>query len=55
MSMNDRDVYNFLKGFAVKATSPKKKIKSKEQITKDYIEGKITKEQYIKDMKYYGY
>lgn len=55
MSMNDRDVYNFLKGFAVKATLPKKKIKSKEQITKDYIEGKITKEQYIKDMQYYGY
>ena len=55
MSMNDKDVYNFLKGFAVKATSPKKKNQIKEQITKDYIEGKITKDQYIKDMKYYGY
>ena len=52
-NMSDREIYNFLKGFAVKATTKPKKTKG--QIIKDYIEGKITKEQYIKDMKYYGY
>lgn len=41
----DKDVFNFLKGFAHKET--------KQEITMKYIQGLISKEEYIKRMKKY--
>ena len=40
--MDDNDIFSFLNGF---------KTGSKDQITKEYIEGKITKEEFIRRMK----
>lgn len=39
----DNDVFNFLKGFQVKET--------KEEITNKYIQGLITKEEFLERMK----
>lgn len=39
----DKDIFNFLKGFAAKET--------KEEVTNKYIQGLITKEEYFKRMK----
>lgn len=41
----DKDVFNFLKGFAHKET--------KQEITMKYIQGLISKEEYIKRMQNY--
>lgn len=39
----DNDIFNFLKGFAAKET--------KEEITNKYIQGLITKEEFLERMK----
>lgn len=43
-SFTDNDIFNFLKGFAYRET--------KEEITRKYIQGLITKDEYIKRMKF---
>lgn len=40
--MNDNDIFNFFNQF---------KSDTKETLTRDYIEGRITKEEYIRRMK----
>lgn len=44
--MDDKDVFNFLKGFAVKANQ-----ETKTDILQKYIDGKITKAEFLKRMR----
>lgn len=44
-NFTDKDMFNFLKGFAYRET--------KEEITRKYINGLISKDEYIKRMRKY--
>lgn len=44
--MNDKDVFNFLKDFAIKANQ-----ENKTDVLQKYIDGKITKEDFLKRMR----
>lgn len=44
--MKDNDIFNFLKGFAVNANQ-----ETKSEVLQKYIDGKITKEEFLKRMR----